>query len=179
MPALPRAPRRPQAARPRRRPRAAAASCVGATSAPNGFAGGGTPSHSATEYPCQLGARIGRRRAIEVEHAHLTAQVGFDSKRVLVGPGDLETRRQPHDAAGSERAARFAGRGVGRRVPAVGDLPPERVQRHRRVVAFRRRDHPPAPVLGDLRDPVAGDVDLRCVARRARGRRPRGLRRGR
>ena len=147
--------------RPRRRPRAArpargrALRCVGATERTERIRRRrhAEPLGDGVALPARR--RVGRRRAVEVEQARLLPAVRFDSQRVLVGPGDLEPRRQPHDAAGAERAARFAGRGVGRGIPAVGDLPPERVQRHRRVVALRRRDHPPAPVLGDLRDPVA------------------------
>src|SRR5690242_2341068 len=54
-PAAPRGPA-PVAAAPAAAPRAADASWLGATSAPNGLPCGGSPSHSATEYPCQVGA---------------------------------------------------------------------------------------------------------------------------
>ena len=48
---------------------------------------------------------------------------------------------------------------VSARIPVVGNLPALGVERHRRVVAARRRHHPPAPVFGHDRHPRAGQVD--------------------
>ena len=76
----------------------------------------------------------------------------------------------------SPAASSFAG------IPRVGDLAAGRVDRDVGVVALRRRDHPPAPVLADDRHPVAGEIDRRAArgvgggAPRRRGRRADALR---
>ena len=129
--------------------------------------------HCADVRPCQLEARRGWRVA-EREQPGLHAVVGLELQRVVVLPGDVQARRPAHQAGRAVRLALFAGGFVLGRVPRLRDLLARGVDRNAAIVAVRRRDHPPAPVLGDDRDPVAGEVD-RAPARAGRrgGRRLR------
>ena len=86
-------------------------------------------------------------------------------------PGDVQTAG--HRA--SDPAAPYAlQRAVFRRIPRVGHPAALGVERHAGVVALGRRHHPKAPVFGDHRHPVAGQIDRRRrLARRRRTAAPR------
>ena len=107
----------------------------------------------------------GRTRR-ELQDTRLRAVVGFDQEGRVIAPRDTQPGRRPHQRRCSVGAALLTCRGVLRRIPRVGRVLRLLSERDTEIVAFRGRDHPPAPILADHRDPVAGEIERR---RRARG----------
>ncbi len=127
------------------------------------------PTGEGQPLPARRAAR--RRRRLprrEVEQPDLVSVVDVYLQRAVVLPRDVQAHRQPHDARGAERAALFAGGDVFRRIPRVGRRRAVRVERHARVVAFGRRHHPEAPVLGNRRCPITSQIDRRRLFGRPR-----------
>ena len=115
----------------------------------------------------------GRRRRggrAESQQPGLLSRVRLDLERPVVGPGDVEAAGHAHDVRRAVRLAVILAGLVFRRVPLIREFCAGRVQEEVRVVAFGRRHHPEAPVLGHDRHPVAGQIDrrrfLRCLGRR-------------
>ena len=114
---------------------------------------------------------VGRRRRLarEMQQSRLRAGVELELQRGVVLPGDVHAPGHPHDVADPVRFARQAARLVLGQVPCVGDASALVVDRHAGVIALGRRQHSPAPVFGDERYPVTGDID-RCDGPRRPGR---------
>src|SRR6185295_11512238 len=100
----------------------------------------------------------------------LLSRIALDFQDVITLPADVQPSGNVQQAAG---AVRLAG-AFSLRIPRERDLSAFIAERDADVIAPGRRRHAPAPVFGDHRDPVAGDV----VWRRGSGRRLRGEARG-
>ncbi len=119
-----------------------------------------------------------------MKQARLCPVIRFHLQRILVLPGDVQVRRQPHDTGRAVRLARvsfglvlcripfhrfLSGRGfvrdvaLRRGVRTGADEPDARILDRAgdaaAEIAFRRHEHADVPVLGDHRGPVAGEVD--------------------
>jgi hypothetical protein len=104
----------------------------------------------------------GRRRRVEAQPAGLLTGVGLDLQRLIVFPRDAQAAGHAHQSGSTVGLARAILGGV----PLVGGLDGGRRERQAGVVALRRRDHPPLPVLADHRHPVAGQIHRRDRAGR-------------
>ena len=109
--------------------------------------------------------RAGRGRRAQIQPPRLRAGLGVDAQRAVVLPGDVKPPGRAHPRADAER---LAAAGL-LRLPEVCDAAAFAVERHAAVVALERHHHAVAPVFGDHRHPVAGEVDGGQVARRRRG----------
>ena len=123
---------------------------------------GAVPRRHRVSLPRSLSGRTRR----ELQDSRLGAVVSFGQEGRVIAPRDTQTGRRPHQRRCSVGAALLTCRGILRRIPCVGRVLRLLSERDTEIVAFRGRDHPPAPVLADHRDPVAGEIERR---RRARG----------
>src|SRR5688572_11971380 len=104
--------------------------------------------------------RRGWRRSSKLQAAGLAAGVGLDAERSVVLPLDPQAAGLPNQPGRAECLAQLATRAVGVEIPGLGDLASGRVERRARRIALRRRDHPPSPVLGDDRHPLASEIQV-------------------
>ena len=118
--------------------------------------------------PLPGGGRVGRHRRAEPEQPRLLSRVGVQPQGVVVLPGDVHAQGHAHDGGRAVRPAQQARGFVPGRVPGLADLASFGIHRHAGEIAPERRHHPPAPILGDDRDPVAGEVHRRRRPGRAR-----------
>ena len=127
---------------------------------------GGPPigSHSAIEWPCSERAGGDADRSKRSTRVCCPASVST-LECIVAAPRDPQTSRDTHQAAGAVRLARA----VCRWIPLIRDTAAFVGEWNARVVALARRRHPPQPLLGDDRDPVAGEIDWSGGARGSSG----------
>src|SRR5437867_6969466 len=82
----------------------------------------------------------------------------------------MKPARHAYDVCRAIGFAGVSGSLVLRRIPGVGNLAAFDVERNVGIVAFRGSHHAKAPVFGDYRYPVTGEVDPSSVFRTLRGR---------
>jgi hypothetical protein len=92
----------------------------------------------------------------------LFSGIGVDVQRRVVIPCDMQASRNAHNTGRAISFARiFSGGVVGQR-HAIAFV----VQRHELPIAFLSHDHTNTPVFTDHGNPVAGEVNGRCLTRR-------------
>ena len=109
-----------------------------------------------------------------MEQASLLAGVGFDLQRCVVLPGDVQTSGNSHDGGRAVGFALEAGGFILGGIPGIDHLAGFGIGRNAGGVALERRHHAPAPVFGNISDPVSSEIDRRArLSRRGSGRRAR------
>src|SRR3984893_7371301 len=94
-----------------------------------------------------------------MQQAGLSSGVGVDSQSVIVFPVDMQASGHSHEVGGTIRPALIALRLVLGGIPAVSSLAAFGTEGNTRVVPLVRNTHAKAPVFGDDRHPVSGEVD--------------------
>src|SRR5207253_4584618 len=106
-----------------------------------------------------------RRCSGEMKQARLCPGIRIDTKRGVILPGDVQSPRHLQNGRGTVRFACFTTRLISGRVPGGCDFAAFWVERDLHVIVLVRHEHPVAPLLGDLRHPVAGVIVWRGRAR--------------
>src|ERR1700682_3913286 len=96
-----------------------------------------------------------------MEEPRLHSGIAVDPKRVIVLPGNVKPRRQPHNRSGSIRLALIARGFVSRWIPSIRDLPRLFSHGYGWVIAFAGRDHPETPIFRHESDPITRDIHRR------------------
>jgi len=103
---------------------------------------------------------------IEVQQTSLFSSVSFHFESAIVLPRDVDASGHAHDGRRAVGAALLAGSFIFGWIPGVGELLGRQVDGDAGIVSLGGSHHPPAPILCDHRDPVAGQINgsgsLRC-----------------
>ncbi len=96
-----------------------------------------------------------------MKNTRLLARVGIHAQGLVVLPGDVKVFRYAQDGRRAIGLALFSGGFILGGIPGVRDF--HRGWRHGNtlVIAGRGRHHAIAPILGNDRNPVAGQIDGR------------------
>jgi hypothetical protein len=104
-------------------------------------------------------------RLPEGEHSRLRTGVGVQFQRLVAIPINVKASGHPQNAAYTIRPTSIAGSVILRRIPGCRSAATLRVHRYSSHIALGGGRDAIPPILGNLRDPVACDIERRRAAR--------------
>ena len=119
-------------------------------------------------------ARCRGNRGAESEETGLHSGVGLQLQNIFTVPADVDACRNSHDGRGAVALALVAFGFVFGRIPGLGCSPCSGSDRNAGNISLVRNLHSPAPVFGDQRFPITGQIHCRrgLCRRRWSGRLP-------